>query len=97
MLDILKNGLIKTRFEFDLTGSSSGKNKDKKEVSLSNSQNQDSNVSENDDYLIKKYRLLSAHTIYGKGYPIDYSKKGVLKNAVSLFSETGTPGTPLWW
>lgn len=90
MLEILKNGLIKTQFEVDLTGGIAVKNKDKKKVGLSSSgstEKQENSNKENDDYLIRKFRLLSEHTIYGKGYPIDYSKKGLLKKAAPLFSD----------
>jgi len=46
------------------------------------------NIRETDEYLIRLFRVLSAITIYGKGYPIDYSKKDVLSNAAHLFERT---------
>lgn len=42
---------------------------------------------ETEDFFIVPFRLLSSHIIKGLGYPIDYSKEGLLESAVTLFSD----------
>lgn len=40
---------------------------------------------ENEDWAIFPFRLLSATTIWGHGYPLDFSRKGVVQKAAELF------------